>query len=93
MDLEDRGRLVPVEDEVRVGEVVDDQHLVLFGERDDALEEVEVHHLGRRVVGKERIIIFGLGHSILIARWARSKSPSPLVREIDRTSAPAMITE
>ena len=26
--------------------------LVLFGERDDALEEIEVHHLGRRVVGK-----------------------------------------
>ncbi len=44
--------------------------------------------------GKERIIIFGRGHIVLIARSARStKSPSPLVREIDRTSAPAMITE
>jgi len=44
--------------------------------------------------GKERIIIFGFGHSILIALSARSmKSPSPLVREIDRTSAPAITTE
>jgi hypothetical protein len=43
--------------------------------------------------GKERIIIFGRGHIILIARSARStKSPSPLVREFARTSAPAMIS-
>ena len=40
------------------------------------------------------ISIFGRGQSVLIARSTRSmKSPSPLVREIDRTSAPAMITE
>ncbi len=44
--------------------------------------------------GKEMIRTFGLGQMVFIARRVRSrKSPSPLVSEIERTSAFAMTTE
>ena len=48
--LEDRRRVVAVEAEVGVREVVDEQHLVLAGEVDHPLHEREVDARGRRVV-------------------------------------------
>ena len=44
-NFEDAGRLVAVEDEVGVGEVVDEVDAVLLAERDEALEEGEVDAL------------------------------------------------
>src|SRR4029077_9541736 len=49
-DLEDGGRLVAVEAEIRVGEVVDDEDLVPSREGDDALHELELDRSRRRVV-------------------------------------------
>ena len=49
-NLQDRGRLVAVEGEIRVREVVDDQQLPLACELDDLLEEAGVDVDGRRVV-------------------------------------------
>ena len=51
-NLEDRGRLVAVERDVGVGEVVHDERLVLARQRHEPLHEAEVDHPRRRVVGE-----------------------------------------
>ena len=50
--LQKARRLVAVEYQVGIGQVMHHQELVLFGEIDDLFEEVEVHHLRGRVVRK-----------------------------------------
>ena len=59
--LQDRRRLVPVEREVGVGEVVHDEHLALARERDDPLHEVELDGRRGRVVREERSSTRGRG--------------------------------
>ena len=77
LDLEDRGRLVPVEGEVGVGEVVDDEQTVLAGEGDDPLHEVELDRRRGRVVRKRedhdarpwtgaRVRLLEVGEEILV---------------------------
>ena len=51
-DFEDAGGAVAVEDEVGVGEVVDDVDAEFFAERDEPLEEGEVDALGGGVGGE-----------------------------------------
>jgi hypothetical protein len=51
-DFEDGGRAVAVEDQVGVGEVVDDVDAEVLAQRDQALEEGEVHALGGGVGGE-----------------------------------------
>ena len=50
--LHDGRRLPAVEDDVGIGEVVHDEDVVLAGQRDDALEEVQLHALRRGVARK-----------------------------------------
>ena len=52
LGLQDGGRVVAVEADVGVGEVVHDDHLPLPAEVDDALHEVEVDARAGRVVGE-----------------------------------------
>ncbi len=51
-NLKDRRRLVPVERDVCVGEVVHDERLVLACQRYEPFHEAEVDHARRRVVGE-----------------------------------------
>ena len=49
VDLQDRGRRVVVEIDLRIGDVGEHQHVVLLRQRDGVLVEVQVDPLGRRV--------------------------------------------
>ena len=50
--LHDRWRLPAIEGNVRIGQIVDDQHIVVFGQRDDALEKIKLNAHCCRVRGK-----------------------------------------
>ena len=62
LGLEDRRRLEAVEAELGVGVVVDDDDVVLAGEVDELLEEVEVDARGGRVVRERQHDHPGWGH-------------------------------
>jgi hypothetical protein len=60
-------RLVAVEREIGVGEIVDDDEVMLLGSLDDSFEEIQFDHFRGRVVRKLIISIFGLGQVCRIA--------------------------
>ncbi len=92
--LQEARRLVAVEDEVGVGEVVHDQQLVLARELDDALEEGEVDDLGGRVVREVEDQQLRLRPASAAPPRAGARgSPRPGCSGIERRSPPAMITE
>ena len=55
------GRLVAVEGDVRVGEVVDDQDVMLLCQSDDFFEERQIHALRRRIAREVDDQELGLG--------------------------------
>ena len=69
---------VPVESEVGVGEVVDQEHLVLLGEADETLEEAELDAGGGGVVGNEVRITRGRGHEPRKASSIREKKSASI---------------
>ena len=93
--LQEARRLVAVEAEVGVGEVVHHQHVVLARELDDALEEGEVDDLGGRVVREVEDQQLRLRPACCCtASSSRSEEVArPACSGIERRSPPAMITE
>ena len=90
LGLQDRRRLVAVEAELGVGVVVDEHDLVLAGEVDHPLHEVEVDARGGRVVRERAARSPGAwATSTRTPRCRFSKKSSPVPIGISRTSAPA----
>jgi len=72
---------------------VDDDEIVLLGERHDLLEELQIHRRSGGLCGKLMMRSLGCGHDSWKAasRFAKKSSPGP--NRTWRTSPPAMITE
>src|SRR5439155_27099701 len=91
--LEERGRLVAIEGEVGVGEVVHDHQAMLAREVDDFHEEVRSTHIVVGLCGKERISSLAFGHASRAVSWSRAKKSPSGVSGTDRRSPSAMTTE
>ena len=50
--LEKTRRLIAVECQIGIGQIVDDDEAMLLGRFDDALKKIQLDHLGRRVMRK-----------------------------------------
>ena len=59
-DLHDRGRLEPIETNIRVGEIVNHQNIVLLGQSDNPLKKIILNALRGRIAGKAQNNHLGL---------------------------------
>src|SRR5262249_18523416 len=91
--LEERRRLVAIEREIRIGEIVDHHQSMLPGEVHDADEKIAVHAEGGRVVRERQDQELRFGQASRVASWSRAKKSSPGRRGTERRSPSAITTE
>src|SRR3989338_3285860 len=74
-DLKEARRLVAVEGDVRIGQIVDDQEIMFLREANNALKEFQFHNLCRRVMGKADDQELRLGPCLLDRMGMLRRSP------------------